>query len=135
MDDIFFTPTSDYLRENSLWYATLSDGRVVYQNDSGGNSWIRLKDYLATNPVAITGLSLRFRDHIESLPSGKSGYYFIKSLLASQTGSIQFFYKIGYLDGATVNITKYSVPELVEFEKESVPQDDSYVVECLIINP
>lgn len=134
---VFESPDSEYIRNNVFWAASLSDGRTAYQNDDHpdccGFSWLALKKYIEENNLRITGLSLRFRDHHEHLPADKDGYFFIKSITGNLTGWMQRFYKVGYLEGGEIRTIRYSVPELIAFEKESFPVDDEIEI-CLIRN-
>lgn len=125
--------SQEYIRGNCHWIARLSDGREVYQHhDDHTNTWIDLKEYCKENNLFVTSLKLLFRDHVEELPTGHDGYYFVHSLLSSFIGYEQFFYVIGYLHEGKIYCTKYVIPELVPLDSDVRDPEDAFNKESLI---
>ncbi len=137
---------AEYVRGTPLWIAELSNGLMVYQDDSQGNSWLELKNYIdglkinddfllgGMKPVTVTKLCLRFRDHWEGLPGDKDGYFCVRSVMGNPFGYTQHFLRTGYLEKDRVYITEWILPELMEFVKEDYPADHAFIEECLIRN-
>ena len=117
----------------------LSDGRTVYSDDDRPgleipSTWVRLRRYLYSTQLSITGYRLRFRSNVIHIGYNVDGYYFSKALLYS-FGSEQSYNFIvaGTLNNNKLLISRYSNPslQLEETEYREVNTDS----ECLIINP
>jgi|SRR5690606_41536442 len=134
-------------RDLTIWIATLSNGKHVYQDDERPNkepsSWYRLKKYCDENQVKILDLNLKFRSHIENIGQA-DGYYFIKSILGSWgTTKNWYYYKVGKLIDQNLIIEKWSVPYLLLQETESINIEEfieknlkktEIINKCLILN-
>lgn len=133
---IFTDPDGDYIRSNTAWVARLSNDKFVYQKDDRSNSWLDLKQYVEETGLKIEQVHIRFRDHWEAVPPYKDGYFFIRSLLCHYgSDQVQHMCKTGYLEGDSVYITTWILPELITWgETEVTPMDHEFIKECLIVN-
>lgn len=104
--------------DQTLWIATLNDGTTVYQDDGRHilSAWSRLKEYCEENNVYITGLKIKFRDHVEHLPSNKDGYYFIKCSECYMGSKPTHNYVVGYIESGQIITIKYRVPEILKMD-------------------
>jgi len=79
----------DFLHEKTYWFAELSNGEIVYQDDNRPglepSAWVRLGKYVRENDLRIVALSVRFRSHIERLPRDCAAYYFSKGACRDMT--------------------------------------------------
>lgn len=104
--------------DQTMWIVKLNDGTTVYQDDTRGgyqaSAWERLKAYCITHGTYITEMKLKFRDHVEHLPSNQEGYYFVKSSEGFMGGQSTNNYVVGYVDGDIIRTRKYKIPELLK---------------------
>jgi hypothetical protein len=121
------------------WVAELSDGRRVYMDDyrpceTQHSAWIRLKDLVAQEGVRVVSLYIQFRSHVESpLPRNQDGYFFAKGLMSGINGSQYGSFVIGYLQGESLKVQRWQVPELILTEEEE--RDPATAGEFLLRNP
>lgn len=97
-----------FLEEKAFWYADLSNGLCVYQDDdrpgiteettglpSGHSAWVRLFYYMLEDPCTITAVHMRFRDHVVKLPyKDIDGYYFTRGLIGEWGSKDNLHYNI-----------------------------------------
>lgn len=116
------------------WEVTLSDGRTVYQDDErqGEASWKRLRLYLLDNPhLSISKMFIGVRDNTFSLPDNAEGYFFRNSILSCWGQWEKHSFVVGTLQGSTIKVFKYELPELVLLGEEERSIEDA--AESLII--
>lgn len=112
-----------YNGDGTFWTATLNNGKVVYQDDGREcyeepSTWLRLIEYCKANSLYIIEFNVRFRDHVEHLPSNAEGYFFSKGCAAIWGDDTSYNqYVMGYLEDNTVKITKWVVPAIIPMEK------------------
>lgn len=117
----------DFIEDKPIWVATLSNGQRVYQDDDrngSGPAWLRLKNLCEHFNLKITHIHLRLRSHWEMIPENKDGYAFRKCAGCEWGGQTQHFYHLGYLDGSTFKVQKWSVPEFILISEEERNIDD-----------
>ena len=124
--NLISTELDDFLKEEvvrkPLWYAELSDGRVVIQDDGHpdrtGSSWLRLKEYLASSEANIIKVWLGFRGLTKRVvPDDAAGYFFVNGASAVPGGPTIGHYVFGWVDWwekDIVHIHKLKVPECTE---------------------
>ena len=110
---------SVYADSNPIWMVTLSNGESVYQDDNRPNiypesAWIRLKIYCEENDLYITDMKIRNKGNVKSIESNCDGYFFCKGAGAFLFGdeTVHSFI-IGTLNGDTLQVRKWRLPELV----------------------
>jgi hypothetical protein len=119
-------PNDEYTFERVRWVVDLSNGERIYQDENrpGVNpkAWLRLREYVCENHLAITNLFLQFRSNIVTpLPKNAKGYYFVNAILAALGDGDQrliHYFNIGYYDGDVIHITKWQAPELLQVDSE-----------------
>ena len=131
------TTEDDFLKEKTIWIASLSDGTTVFQDDdrSGANppsAWLRLKDYCEAEDTYINELKIKFRSHTISIPRSE-GYHFIKGIACMVGFDPEDFFIISVLENSTLKRTWYKVPEIVENKTSTVLADEMFKYESLII--
>jgi hypothetical protein len=122
-------------QDRTYWRADLSDGTSVFQDDGRpGNSiqsaWERLRIYTKEKSLSLVSMSLIFRDHVESVPTGQDGYYFSKGVRATPGWSKEH-YTLGYkspLDEVWT-IIWFAIPEILEtFRETRTEVDPKFVI-------
>ena len=111
------------------WGATLSDGQIIYQDDSHGSGWIRLSEYITANPsIKIIGLSVHRDSTSQYLPTQQSAYYFSKGIISVLQGNSIEYYVLGWLPPASIEMKFIwlKTPELVVINQYTRP-----LVDCL----
>ncbi len=111
-----------------FWYLRLNDGTMVYQDDcinhDPQSAWERLCSYCDSSKQYIDQIWIRFRSNIVTLPTGKSGWWLKKGILAGITKDMQrrwpdqHFFIIGYVEDNVLKVTKWRLPELIDWEQE-----------------
>jgi hypothetical protein len=90
--------SADYLEQNAVWEATLSDGTKVIQNPDDNsdipNPWIRLCKYCYQNNIRIIGVKFRFRDNAIKLVDNSSIYVVRRGIMGSVASKTQTHYYI-----------------------------------------
>lgn len=128
-----------FIVNNIIWIAQLSNGETIYQDDNRPgydepNAWLRLNSYVNDNKLNITGLGIRFKTNYVWTEPNKDGYFFAKVASASWgDDKTDHYYKIGYLEGETIQTFQYRVPELILFDSSSKSIPDC-IPGTLIIN-
>lgn len=78
---------------------TLSDGRVVYQDDWVGAvepTWVRLTRYLRQERLGIRRLRVKFRNEwLCPLPDDADAYYFARGVARDMSGGLEHFLVLG----------------------------------------
>lgn len=147
-DDYVSTCIDEEMQKQDLtrWIVTLDDSTVVYQDDVGQGdlrpgtdltSWERLINYCKNNNNYIVGMQLKFRSHMENMPSNAEGYFFRRTILGGigvmRTFRVipdTFFYLVGTLKDGQVTIQKWRVPELVLNTEEEDIRDPHNFDHC-----
>lgn len=125
-------------KDEPFWYVQLNNGETIYQDDfrSGliPSAWDRLQSYCRTHELYIERMWIRFRSNVVEVPQGKEAYWFKKGILAGITRDMtrRFrdinFFVVGYVekDVNILYITKWRIPELIDWEKEEreIPEKD-----------
>lgn len=80
----------EFLNDKTYWFCKLSNGETVYQDDNRpgleeSRAWIRLGQYVKSNNLKIESMSIRFRSHVEDLPSHCAAYYFSYGVIQDLT--------------------------------------------------
>ena len=130
------THIDKFLEEKSMWYAVLSDGVKVYQDDnrpglSCPSAWIRLGNYVRNNNLSICEIGVKFRSHIESVAKNKDAYFFSNGVMSWAGGKSVKTLNLGYIkDDGKFIIRKFVTPELTieETEIREVNTDISFVI-------
>jgi len=143
-DDFVAKTIDESMKKQDLtrWIVVLDDGTVVYQDDAGQgelrvgtnlSAWERLQNYCKNNNNYIVSMQLKFRSHIENMPSNAEGYFFRRSLLSGM-GVMRTFrvipdkhhYLVGILKDGKVNVQKWVTPELLlNTEEEDIRDPNS----------
>tara|TARA_R110000751_G_scaffold289780_1_gene396064 strand:- start:651 stop:1067 length:417 start_codon:yes stop_codon:yes gene_type:complete len=115
-----------FLKEKTIWIASLSDGTVVYQDDyrkgaDPGSSWLRLKVHVEDNGLHIEKISIRFRSHTEEVPEGEY-YHFAKSIACMVGETQEDYFVLGIFNEGRMVRKWYSVPSII-VTKESIIDD------------
>lgn len=88
----------EYLEQNAIWEATLSNGVRVLQNpdsdDDISNPWVRLCQYCKENKLRITGVKFRFRDNTITLRDNAEIYIVRRGIMGSVASNTQTHYYI-----------------------------------------
>lgn len=116
-------------KDETIWIATLSDGRKVYQDDDRPEhqekrAWVRLQAFCSKNNLFVTQMSIKFRSHNEDNPVSSEGYFFRKGVLGQfgSTKSVNYYLTGPIIDGK-IHVTKWRIPELIIEEQEVRPID------------
>lgn len=135
MNNLISTQFDDFLIEQqvhkTMWYALLSDGIVVIQDDGHpdklGSSWLRLKDYIGLTGLFISKVWFAFRNNEVKnfLPDNAEGYFFINNVVATDGSPSFSFYIFGWLDGDVVRTKRFKIPECVLFDEGHRSRDDA----------
>lgn len=111
-------------KDETIWIATLSDGRKVYQDDdrpehTERRAWVRLQEFCKKNNLYVVSMTVKFRSHQEDTKKSSEGYFFRKGILGSfgSDKSIRF-YLTGPIIGNKIHVTKWRVPEIIIEEEE-----------------
>lgn len=127
------TQWDSYLQERyenkPRWQVTLSDGRIVYQDDErqGMSSWKLLYHYLMENEdINIVSMFIGFRDNIFQLPNNADGYFFRNALLSCINEWEKHSFIVGVLtDATTITVNKYELPEMTFLGTETRNIEDA----------
>lgn len=132
-------------RGNCVWFAELSDGTTVFQDDGRPDAeppqaWLRLRQYLRSrseqNHLFIRRIGLKFRSIVfrDILPIDATGYFFSQGCIACLGDkSMAHFFSLGWVtDDNLLQVQRWKVPELIHLETEirKVPLSS----DCLIWN-
>lgn len=113
-------------KDKTIWIATLSDGRVVYEDEyrpeyTEYRAWIRLGQFCKENNLYVKKMSIKFRSHIEEMKESDEGYFFRRGALGSH-GAIKkttrHFYLTGPVICGKIHVENWLVPELILEESE-----------------
>lgn len=116
--------TLDIMRGHGRWVVVLSNGQRVFQDDERPgqhphSAWERLYYYCLHNDLYIVDMYIQFRSHVESMPSNCDGYFFSKAVLSGMLeGKTKQLFLIGTLNGQTLSINTWQLPELLITETE-----------------
>lgn len=129
--------SGEEVRGKPMWIVNLSDGTTAYQSDDNPlmehhNSWLCLKKYAEENKLYIKDMILRFRDHVEVVGSGAKAYFFVHMILGNFVGYSQLFYNTGVLEGDTIKVNQWIIPELIVLESSIKKLTDPFVTDSLI---
>lgn len=111
-------------KDSTIWIATLSDGRAVYQDDDRPEheekrSWVRLQEYCKKNNLFVKKMAIKFRSHTEHLPESEEGYFFRKGVLGSPAEKKTIHrYICGPIINGEINVTVFRIPEIIIEETE-----------------
>lgn len=125
----------------AVWFATLSNGQVVYQDDfrpgqTPPKAWDRLATYVAGSGLSITNLGMQFRTHVihNIVPPNAQGYYYRGAALRSiDTPNTINLVLVGALVDGVLDVETWHTPELILFDQET--RDPSESEGSLILNP
>ena len=135
------TYINDFRLTNTMWFAELSNGEKVLQDDGRpgvkpSSAWIRLVDYCNENDLYVTklyfsngdGLTYPFDDE-----DGLEGAYFMKGASGDLfTSDTTYTYVFGNVDGNEIRIKKYSVPDcqfITDSEVRKLTEDNiKYII-------
>ena len=114
-------------KDKTIWIATLSDGRVVYEDEyrpeyTEHRAWIRLGQFCQENNLYVKKMAIKFRSHIEELEESSEGYFFRRGALGSHGASkktTRHFYLSGPIIDGIICVSKWLVPELILEESEN----------------
>jgi hypothetical protein len=108
-------------RDKTIWIATLESGEEVWQridleqDTEGYSSWLELRQ----TKLKIIGLKIKFRSHIEELPSNAQGYYFRRGIIATMPGGDEAnCYVTGYIENGILHKIWWRIPEIIEWDAE-----------------
>lgn len=140
----------DYVRDrfesNTRWIAKLSNGERIFQDDyrpgvEPYSAWLRLKDYVEQNKLAIEDLIVQFRSNVIQINHEKVDGFFFRNAVLGGFGlrasdlslkTIQYFI-VGTIKNGILSTVKYQVPELqaVSREQREINKDS---LESIIYN-
>lgn len=107
-----------YMESNAVWIAKLSNGETAYQDDGVYDydtaSWYRLFDYCQENGLYVVDFRIAFRSHTEIICKDSDGVLFGQGVSGGIGGYLKQFYLTGILDGDTLVVKKWVVPELIQ---------------------
>jgi hypothetical protein len=128
------TIIDNFIYDKVFWFAKLSNGLTVYQDDDRMGvqppwAWVRLANYLKESGTRISGLGAQFRSHcITPLPTDSQGYFYCQSSLGTNFSPRTLsFYKLGYLKDRKIYIKVFTVPELELVDEEIRPEEEGKV--------
>ena len=119
--DIQTTLDREFYENNPRWEVKLSNGVKVYSDNqyiNGFSDWERVQNYCNSNDVKIVGFCFGFRDHLVHLQDDCKYYYFRRRLKASFAGTEKSYFVVGAGNHNIIEISKYSMPEVILEEKE-----------------
>ena len=114
------TYMNDFRLKTAVWFAELSNGEKVFQDDDrpGTNppsAWIRLVNYCRDNDLHVTNLYFSNGDgliHPFESEDGLEGVYFSKGISGDMfSAETTHSYIFGNINGNELRIKKYSVPD------------------------
>lgn len=143
----------DFIRnkDSFYWYAVLSDGTTVYQDDDRPeleekNAWLRLKKYCELNKIYVVKVGLKFYSNFAEIDTSDwDGVFFIKSVLGfirirrnksdkpmpTKRYPSRHFYNIGRLVGDKIIVQKWEMP-VVLYRTDDVrdlkPNDETSLI-------
>lgn len=114
------TYINDFRLDNTMWFAELSNGEKVFQDDDRPgedppSAWVRLVKYCNENDLYLTklyfsngdGLTHPFEDE-----AGLEGAFFMKGVSGDLfRADTTYSYIFGNVSGEELRIKKYSVPD------------------------
>lgn len=106
-------------RDETIWFALLSDGRTVYQDDGRPelaefSAWKRLKKFCEENHLFVKKVYIKFRSHTESMPESSDGYFFRYGAMGSPADDKLYKYYIcGPIINSQIHVTKWRIPEII----------------------
>ncbi len=112
-------------KDSTVWIATLSDGRVVYEDDGRPeytecSAWKRLKSFCFQNGIYVKSMVIKFRSHTEVCPPSEEGYFFRKGVLGVYgLDKTIHFYLTGPIIAGKIHVRKWQVPEIVLESQET----------------
>lgn len=119
--------------QHTRWIANLTNGERIYQDDGRPevepeSAWLRLKEYVHTNKLAIRDLIIQFRSHIVQVNKEPVDGFFFRNKILGSFGNPECtnFFVVGTLKDGIVSVTSYQIPEI---EVEST--DTRKVEDCL----
>lgn len=111
-------------KDETIWIATLSDGRKVYQDDNRPEfeekrAWVRLQEYCRENNVYVRMMTIKFRSHQEDSEVSDEGIFFRKGVLGNwgSAKTLQY-YLIGPIREGKIHVKKWRIPEIIIEEEE-----------------
>ena len=114
----------------SVCVVKLSDNSTVYQDDSDGPSWVKLKEHLQQTGLTIENLGVKYFDHEEWLNDSGDGYYFSNGAIGFMNMGTFECKNIGVLKGDNIYVKTYRCPELLEVDYEVRPYMESEYLIC-----
>lgn len=124
-----FSPeySSSVYESTPIWIAQLSDGQIAYQDESIGNSFLKLREYCIDNNLYITDLKLRFRSHLEHVYDGSGDGLFLRKSILGGIFDLRNYHSliIGRVEKDIIYTNKWSVPELINTEQDERPIENN----------
>ena len=119
-----------FLREKTVWAASLSDGTIVYQDDyrkgrEPASAWLRLKGHVEENDLYIEKISITFRSHTEEVPKGE--YYHFTRSIGCLVGEEQEDYLVfGVVNKGNMVRKWYLIPSIIITKEAAVEDLEKY---------
>ena len=119
-----------FLKEKTIWVASLSDGAVVYQDDyrqgrEPGSAWLRLKTHVEENGLHIEKISIRFRSHTEEVPEGEH-YHFSRSIGCIVGEDQEDYFVFGICNEGRMIRKWYLIPSIIITKEAMVKNIEQY---------
>jgi len=133
--DCVFTKDSEFINKDNYWFAELSDGRTIYEDNIKGSSstWNKLKFFLSLNKdVFVKKLGLHFFNKDIIMPPDKiniNGFFFCKRNVGLIGVSNYYFKGIGYVKDDIAYVTWVNTNDgHISEETIDVTSDDIRVI-------
>ena len=116
----FVLPDDDYVENNTIWIAVLSNGETVYQDDRiDFLMWQSLKRHVEDNQLAVADMKFKFRSHVVHLPKPRKCVVFSRAAGRWSTSQTTDYYYIYGVDcEAEIHRDWYIVPSLIPMESD-----------------
>lgn len=101
--DFIFTKDSEFINQDNYWFAELSDGRIIYEDNMSNlsSTWDRLKNFLSiNNSIFVKKFGLHFLNRDIIMPPENiniNGFFFCKRNMGLLGVSNFYFKGIGYV--------------------------------------
>lgn len=110
--------TPEEYREKYFWRVKLSNDEVFYgidENDSIGNEWLKLKEYVENNHLRVTEYSINFRDHSEDIIREEKIFFgvFFNNAIYGDLLTNEHYFNTGVITSEKFVSMRWKVPELM----------------------
>ena len=141
-DESDFVKDLQISHKSAVWFAMLSDGRTVYQDDGRPGvdphqAWLRLAAFVKETGLAIVDMGLKFRSNqvLQPVQPNADGYYFGRGALSGFGIKTFHYYYLGSCVGDRLLVGRWVVPDLQLQEVTLRDVDVAVANNNLILNP